>query len=331
MVVLNAWLSESHSLQDRQGAARRPRPTPNPGSVALFDWLKRIGGSGGHREPSGSRTVEQLATLLGMPVASLGGFEPAYREFELAKRSGRVRRIAAPDRGTRDLQRTIARRLLSVPEAHPDALGFVRGRSALDHAARHSGMEVVVRMDLEDFFGSTSASRVMAFFRETWDKDATELLLRLTTFKGALPQGAPTSPSLSNLVNGRLDLRLAGFARRRGAIYSRYADDITFSLPVNDGRLVSDLIRLTKAVVADDGYRLHLRRKLHVRRRHQRQLVSGLVVNEWPRLPRERRRWLRAVEHRLATGKQSSLGPDQLAGWRAYRHSVGAPRSPDAR
>jgi hypothetical protein len=295
----------------------------------LFDRLKRFFADTGERAPTGARTAEQLAGLLAMPVAALRGFQPAYREFQLAKRSGGMRRITAPDRGTRDLQRTIARRLLTVPPAHPDALGFVRGRSALEHAARHAGMEVVVRMDLEDFFGSTTVARVRAFFRETWDQEATELLVALTTHRGALPQGAPTSPSLSNLVNRRLDLRLAGFARHRGAIYSRYADDITFSLPVNDGGLVRDLIRLTKSMVADAGYRLHLRRKLHVRRRHQRQLVSGLVVNDRPRLPRERRRWLRAVDHRLATGRPSTLRPEQLAGWRAYRKSVETAR--DAR
>jgi RNA-directed DNA polymerase len=211
-----------------------------------------------------------------------------------------------------------------MPAAHPNALGFVRGRSAIDHARRHGGRAVVLRMDLEDFFGSTTEGRARRFFRETWDDEAAGLLVALTTHRARLPQGAPTSPILSNVINNRMDSRLAGFAARRGVTYSRYADDITFSLDSDGVRLVRELIRFTKRVVTDDGYRLHERRKLHVRRRHQRQLVSGLVVNDWPRLPRERRRWLRAVEHHVASGQPMTLTAEQLAGWRAYRSMVDA-------
>jgi hypothetical protein len=287
-----------------------------------------LAGSPDRRFPAGSRTVEQLAVALGLSPLALRSFEPAYREFDVPKRSGGIRHIAAPDHGTRDLQRTIARRLLAQPPAHPDTLGFVPGRSAVDHAVRHAGQLVVLRMDLEDFFGSTSAARVAAFFRETWDNEATSLLVGLTTLRDALPQGAPTSPPLSNLVNHRLDGRLAGFAANRGATYSRYADDITFSTQRDDVQLVRDLIRITKRVVSEAGYRLHQRRKLHVRRRHQRQLVSGLVVNDWPRLPRERRRWLRAVEHHQATGRPTTLTAEQLAGWQAYRSMIEARARP---
>ena len=170
-------------------------------------------------------------------------------------------------------------------------------------------------------FGSTPATRVRRYFRYVWDPDAADVLARLTTHAGSLPQGAPTSPKLSNHLNERIDARLAGFAASRGAVYSRYADDITFSLAADDGRTVHDLIRFTDKVVTEAGYRLHRRRKLHVRRRHERQLVGGLVVNDRPRLPRERRRWLRAVEHRARSGS-ATLTEGQLAGWRAYRSMV---------
>jgi hypothetical protein len=149
-------------------------------------------------------------------------------------------------------------------------------------------------------------------------------LARLTTHNGSLPQGAPTSPKVSNHLNERLDARLHGFAAASGAVYSRYADDITFSLDVDDGSVVHALIRFTDKVVSEAGYRLHRQRKLHIRRRHERQIVGGLVVNDRPRLPREARRWLRAVEHRVATGEKPTLSNEQLAGWRAYRSMVEA-------
>ena len=233
-----------------------------------------------------------------------------------------MRRIAAPDPATRSLQRAIDRSVLGGSPAHPAAFGFERGRSTVAHARLHSGQAIVLRMDIQDFFGSTRAERVRRYFRLNWDPSAADMLARLTTHAGSLPQGAPTSPKLSNHLNERLDARLLGFGVARGAVYSRYADDITFSLSADDGPTLHALIRFTDKVVAEAGYRLHRRRKLHVRRRHERQIVGGLVVNERPRLPRERRRWLRAVEHRIRIGGEATLSAPQLAGWRAYRDMV---------
>jgi RNA-directed DNA polymerase len=288
-------------------------------------WLRRFLGSVGGPEPRGTMGAEVLAARLEMTVAQLRAFGPRYREFDVPKRGGGRRRIAAPDRGTRDLQRRIARRVLPVSSSHAAAYGFVRGRSMVDHARRHSGKAVVLRMDLRDFFNATTAERVRRYLRWVWDEEAADLLTALTTHRGSLPQGAPTSPTLSNLVNRRLDARMAAFAARHGVTYSRYADDITFSLDADDARLVRTLIRFSKKVVAESGYQLHQRRKLHVRRRHQRQLVGGLVVNGVPRLPRERRRWLRAVEHRFAIGSAATISEAQLQGWRAYRAMVDRP------
>jgi hypothetical protein len=192
-------------------------------------------------------------------------------------------------------------------------------------------------MDLKDFFPATKAKRVRAYFRKVgWDRPAAALLTRLCTFDGGLPQGAPTSPRLSNLVNYRLDARLTGLATRRrlhnprtagrieerpvGATYSRYADDLTFSFPTDDRTLVRYVVRMTGYIVGREGY--ELRRKLRVLRRHARQQVTGLVVNARVNLPRKTRRWLRAVEHRLATGRAATLTPAQLAGWRAFREMI---------
>lgn len=292
-----------------------------------MDWLRRLISGGTHSdeaEPTtGTASVDDLADRLEMTADALREFMPAYREFSLPKRGGGTRLISAPNRATRDLQRAIARRVLRGSPAHPAAFGFERGRSTVDHARRHAGQAVVLRMDIQDFFGSTPAMRVRRYFRYTWDSEAADLLARLTTHAGSLPQGAPTSPKLSNHLNERIDARLQGFAEARGAVYGRYADDITFSLPADDGRTVRDLIRFTDKVVSQAGYQLHRQRKLHVRRRHERQIVGGLVVNDRPRLPRERRRWLRAVEHRMLKG-EATLTEAQLAGWRAYRAMIEA-------
>src|SRR5262249_13528018 len=122
--------------------------------------------------------------------------------------------------------------------------------------------------------------------------------------------------------NYRLDARLTAMAARLGAHYSRYADDITLSFDQNDRARIRSLTRFVKRVAADEGYRVHGRRKLRIRRQHQQQRVTGLVVNAGGRLPRELRRWLRGVEHPLRAGRSATLTAEQFAGWQAFRRMV---------
>jgi GNAT superfamily N-acetyltransferase len=267
--------------------------------------------------------VGELVYYLEMFEPELRAVPIVYRRFTVPKRGGGVRTILAPDEPLRALQRRITRRLFARLDSHPAATGFERGRSAVEHAAIHAGKAVVVRMDVRDFFTNTRAERVDAFFRRLgWDAEATRLLVAWCTYDGSLPQGAPTSPRLSNLLNRRIDARLAALAAGMGATYTRYADDITFSFETDDPISIHRAIRMTKRTLAEDGYELHERRKLHVRRQHQRQVVGGLVVNVHPSLPRARRRWLRAVDHRRRMGRSVTLTNEQLAGWNAYRRMV---------
>jgi len=118
------------------------------------------------------------------------------------------------------------------------------------------------------------------------------------------------------LVDYRPDARLDGLARRFGGHYTRYADDITISLTEDLHEQVFTVVRLIRDIVGEFGYELN-ERKGGVRRRHQRQEVTGLVVNEGIALPRETRRRLRAVEHRLRTTGDCSLSEEELQGWLA--------------
>lgn len=313
----------------------------------LFRWL--VWGRG--------YDLDELARRLGVEVAELCTFQPRYRQFSIPKRSGGRRRILAPDDETKKLQRRVLRRLLARLSAHPAAMGFERGKSIVTNARAHQAQAAVVCFDLVDFFPSTRADRLRRYFRRIgWNRRATEVLLRLCTYGDGLPQGAPTSPRLSNLVNYRVDARLAGMAAKLGGVYTRYADDVTISLPreewergwvIRSGpppacglQTISDKIRFLRVfvrrVVEEEGYRLHRRKKTSVRRQHHCQMVTGLVVNERANLPRSTRRWLRAVEHRtrLAADKKrpTSTEPSdqepptltlaQLEGWRALKSMI---------
>lgn len=268
-------------------------------------------------------TVEELARRLGLSEADLRAVQPTYREFFVPKRAGGRRRILAPDDKLKAIQRRILHRLLAGLSSHPAAMGFEFGESIATNALKHVAKPVVVRMDIQNFFESTRTSRVEDYFRKIgWNREASRLLVKLTTHGAGLPQGAPTSPRLSNLVNHLLDARLAGMAAKVGAEYTLYADDITFSFATDDRKAIHAVIRLVKRVASENGYALHHGKKLRIRRRHQRQLVTGLVVNQRPNLPRRVRRWLRAVEHRAAKGQQPTLTPHQLAGWRALQAMI---------
>ncbi len=289
---------------------------------------------------AGTRSVDELARWLRVDRAELRSTVVSYTTFTVPKRTGGQRTLLAPDAPLKRVQRQILRRLLAKLQVHPCATGFERGHSIVTNARPHVGQEVVIKFDVRDFFGSTDARRVRAYFRFIgWDDEAADLLTQLCTYNGALPQGAPTSPRLSNLVNQKLDERLAKLADHYDMGYSRYADDITLSgkamLPVDsvtnpktmqrsyDPRVrATTMIYAVKHILSEFGYRLHTEKKLRIARRHDRQLVTGLVVNQKVQLPRKTRRWLRAVEHRLATKRESTLTPEQLAGWRSLERMV---------
>jgi len=267
--------------------------------------------------------LTELERRTGLAPADLIGATPAYRSVSIPKRSGGQRELRVPDPATKAIQRRLLHGLLDRVPVHPAAHGFERDRSIVTNALPHSGRAVVIRMDIVDFFGTTSERRVRRLFRVLgWDAETAALLTRLTTDGGALPQGAPTSPRLANLVNVRLDARLAALAVRLGGTYTRYADDLTFSFAETQHGALADLLAATTKIIRQEGYALHLDRKLQIRRRHHRQTVTGLVINDHVALPRARRRWLRAVEHHVYAGRPASIGREQLAGWQALEAMI---------
>ena len=281
------------------------------------------------REGRPELTVHDLAVRLGVDAEYLRRFGPRYRHARVPKRAGGWRTLRVPDAPTKALQRRLLRRVLNRLTAHPAALGFERGRSIVDHAAVHAGSAVLVKCDVADFFSSTSSRRVGAFYRRIgWDDEAAAILVRLTCHDNGLPQGAPTSPRLSNLVNRGLDDLLTTLATRRGMRYSRYADDLCFSYAKErrtTARRVRGMLQEARRTLAGYGYRLRPG-KTHVLRPHQRQQVCGLVVNDRPNLPRGLRRKLRAAEHRRRVGAAATWTDAQLKGWAAYRAMVGRGR-----
>jgi retron-type reverse transcriptase len=211
------------------------------------------------------------------------------------------------------------RRLLKRLRVHPSCIGFESDKSIVHNALPHVGRAVVLKFDIVDFFPRTTAARLDRYFRVIgWDAEAAAILTKLCTHEDGLPQGAPTSPRLSNLVNFGLDHVFQKIAERRKGSYTRYADDLTFSFPKDYPKKMRGVCQLVKQVVNKHGYQLQ-QKKSHTLRRHQRQVVTGLVVNDKVQLSRARRRQLRAIEHRLRNNRHASMTEAQFAGWEALQ------------
>lgn len=221
-----------------------------------------------------------------------------YRVYELRNRSGKLRRIEAPNPTLKTVQRTLLRELLYRLQPHEAAHGFVPGRSVISHATPHAGRAWVVSLDIRAFFPSTREPAIRDVLHRLPDRSNEEIesILRIVTRRGSLPQGAPTSPHLANLAFHAIDVELEKLATTLDLRYTRYADDLTFS----SDRVVRGLIQAVGEIVEKSGYRV-ARQKTKIMGAHVRQLVTGLVVNERVRLPRELRRWLRAVQHDAVT------------------------------
>jgi RNA-directed DNA polymerase len=251
-----------------------------------------------------------------------------YRWTALPKRDG-VRLVAAPKPRLKEIQRRLLRHLLEPIPVHPAAHGCVRGRSVRTAVAPHAGAAVVLRADLEAYFPSVSAGRVWSLLRSaglpeavahtvtglattvvpksvwqslplpTPENRAAHDRLRERLAVPHLPQGAPTSPALANLVSFSLDRRLAGLAAGFGAQYTRYVDDLTFSGGPSLRRARSRFVDLLDEIVRDEGLRLN-EAKTVMLGAAGRQALLGAVVNDHPTVSRPERDALRAILHNCA-------------------------------
>ncbi|MFT3789169.1 MAG: reverse transcriptase family protein [Tepidisphaeraceae bacterium] len=288
-------------------------------------------------------TPADLAAAFGLPIPRLrflayhaeASTVSHYVQFMVPKKSGGERLLSAPHKHLATAQQWVLDAILRKLPVHDAAHGFVNGRSILTNAKPHVGRAVVVNCDLTDFFPSITVHRVIGFFRHLGYSPAvatvlallvTECPRRKARFAGktwhiavgprGLPQGACTSPALSNLIARRLDSRLSGITRKLGWTYTRYADDLTFSCNTATPS-VGYLLARVRHITGDEGFAIN-EKKTRVLKRSARQAVTGIVVNVEPSVPRKTRRRLRAILHHakhegLAT--QQRPGRANITGW----------------
>lgn len=222
-----------------------------------------------------------------------------YFAYTIPKRDGSDRTIHAPNPELKTAQRMILDKLLAFAPLNPHAEGFRRNRSILSNGQRHVGKKVVVKLDIKDFFPSITAERIFGLFLGMgYPRHVATLLTDLTTYKGALPTGAPTSPALSNLVCRRLDRRLSGVGGKMAFEYSRYADDLTFS---SQNPNMVQLLPFLQEIIEEEGFVVKAP-KTRILRNGGQQKVTGIVVNNHPNIDRKEIRTLRAIIHNCKSG-----------------------------
>lgn len=240
-----------------------------------------------------------------------------YHRFTIPKKSGGKREISSPKSELRQAQSWIKQEILDHLKVHSQAYGFVPSKSTVDNALPHVGKQVVVKLDLQDFFPSITFPRVRGLFRSFgYSGEVSTVLALLCTepphreieFQGKkyyisieerqLPQGACTSPAITNLLCLRLDERLAQLASKRGFTYSRYADDLTFSCSGDSEQQIGKMLGTIRKIVQAEGFQVN-EKKTRVLRSSGRQRVTGVVVNEKPSLDRKRLRNFRALLHNV--------------------------------
>ncbi len=215
-----------------------------------------------------------------------------YQTFTIKKKSGTDRTIHAPVKGLKSLLRSLNFVLQCMYEPHKAATGFVLDKSIVDNANKHVGHNYVFNMDLKDFFHSFDRKWVKySFMVEPFNlgKEREELAFLLASLcthpfeidgevKNVLPQGSPTSPTLTNILCRKLDRRLNGLANRFGATYTRYADDITFSSQhniYNNKEFKNELQR----IIEEDQKLAINPKKTRLQKAGYRQEATGLIVN----------------------------------------------------
>ena len=205
-----------------------------------------------------------------------------YRTFCIPKKSGGLRTIEAPVERLKDIQRWLKDEIVDKRPVSKYATGFRKNYSIIDNARLHVGKELVINFDIKDFFPSIRYRDVFVMFHYMgYRKDVAHLLTKLcTNDHNALPQGAPTSPSISNHIVLKLDKRLGKLAESIGADYTRYADDITFS----GDKTIASVVPLISKIIEEEGFTVN-RRKTRLQYSFNRQEVTGLIVNDRISIP----------------------------------------------
>lgn len=251
------------------------------------------------------------------------GTENSYHTFEIEKKNGGFREINAPDEVLKSIQKKLALSLWLYQKEIWDEKGikpnishaFEKKKTIMSNANIHKNKKFVLNLDLEDFFSSFHFGRVKGFFEKDRDfkvpSEVALVIAQLTCYKRCLPQGAPSSPIITNLICRILDFRILKLAKKFKLDYTRYADDLTFS--TNRKSFLEDYLaffdELNKEILRA-GFKINMS-KTRMQYRNSKQIVTGLVVNEKVNIDSTYYRKTRAIAHSLYKGEEIKINGEK--------------------
>jgi retron-type reverse transcriptase len=282
-------------------------------------------------------SLDLLCNLLGVKKGHLlficykRADEQKYKSFEIPKKRGGLRKIDSPQKGLRVVQQKLAELLTENLEFKPCVQGFIKGRGILQNAILHKKSNWVLNVDIKDFFGSINFGRVRAvFIAKPFEihPDVATVIAQICCFNNYLPQGAATSPVVSNIVASILDNRIIKHVRSHRLIYSRYADDITLSAKRNFPREIAH-VSDGRTIIGEDLANIFSRasfeineKKSRLQSKYDRQEVTGLITNKKVNIPAEYKNKVRtAIYHWIQDPKEAErkyfieilkLNPDEV-------------------
>jgi len=272
--------------------------------------------------------LTHLSKKLLFRLSSFG--EKNYFVYQLPKKGGGYRTIAQPSKELKAVQAWILRNILENISVSSACRGFQKKTNITDNAKPHIGANAVMCLDLEDFFPSIKINKVWSIFRTIgYNPRISSILAKLCTFNGALPQGSPASPKLSNLVCLRMDYRIMGYVSKKGIIFTRYADDLTFSAYTTT-KLIKIFSFINKIISSED-FKIN-KAKTRFAGASRQHKVTGLVVTQFEvGIGRKKLREIRSKIHHLCKlpndGATVISDVNHLKGWLSFIRDVDGNRS----
>jgi RNA-directed DNA polymerase len=274
--------------------------------------------------------LDELAALIHVEVGLLSNFcnhsHRYYRKFSIPKSNGKRRIIKQPSKNLKAVQAWILRNILDKFQPTPYAMAFIKGKNILDHTSPHVNNRYFLIVDLEEFFPSITKRRIENVFHLMgYSRKASKILASLCTCSFSLPQGGVTSPAISNMIAAKLDRRLAGFTSRRNIIYTRYADDLTFSS--NNPEILNGALSRIYSIIKTEHFKPNYKKTRFMGPRRSCKITGLVKNNNEPifSIGKKKRRILRAIMHAYLIKKKPDpkySSEASIMGWLSFLKKI---------
>lgn len=269
--------------------------------------------------------ISDFAEKIGIPkayiVSMANNADKCYNDYYISKRNGKQRSINAPNAELKGYQRWILDNILDAIGLNQSVHGYVKGKNIFSNAKLHCEKSFVVCVDISNFFPSITRDMVEEeFLRIVENSETAKIMSKLCTYKGSLPQGGVTSPTLSNLIFSKFDTELEQEAQQQRVVYTRYADDLAFSS--NNKERATGMIIFLENLLKSTVFQLNPS-KTRIMSGKQRICITGLSINRGsPSIGREKKKKIRAAIFNLFFKEDKSVSREKLFGTLSYLRSI---------